>query len=722
MIEKFDIAGYARISVDEESDRDNNTSIENQKSIISDYVKRHFPGSSLTFYEDRDRSGYTFEEREGYQKMRPKLLSNQYDILIVKDFSRFSRRNSKGLVELEDLKDAGVRIISIGDSIDYPTYDDWTAIQFRFLVNEMPVTDASKKVKSVINRRQADGKWICALPYGYVFINKKNMTYKVEESEAEVVREIFKLYIDGLGYKKIAEYLTDKKVPTPRMSERARKEAAGDEYKYKVKTNWSIPTIQGILQNDFYIGTLRQGKYTRKKINGKDIKKDVSEHKVFPNAHEAIVDEKTFLLAQQMLKTRTKSHYRGTKKYDNFYSGIMECGDCGAPMFPMSRKNMKEAYRCGEYHKHGAKACSSHHIRVETLNELVKFYLIQVRDDSAEMLKRIQKNIDNESESLKENQNTVEILEKELNDAKEEKKILTRQRTRELMRNPEKEDSINETYDDLIGECDVRIEGLENQIALTANKQNAIIEVNRLAKVAIDIFTEIIEKDKFDKRDLAILIDRIYVYENHIKVKLNTDIECILKSATLPDIDKAANFNSGIIDSLKTVIVQSAVHQKDKVYDVNVISNGDPLEIYTDSNGEVIFKKYSPIGELGPYTKQYVEVLNRSTGLPALICDRDHIIAVAGIPRKEVLEKRISPMVESYMEKRQNYISSESKDEFTACEGAERKVAVLCPIVGAGDVMGAVMVLANASDSAPNQTEIKLVQVAAGFLGKQMEE
>lgn len=115
------------------------------KAIITDFVKRKFPDSTLEFYEDRDRSGYTFEQREGYQELRKKMLRMEYDILIVKDFSRFSRRNSKGLVELEDLRDAGMRIISIGDNIDYPTYDDWTAIQFRFLINEMPVTDTSKK-------------------------------------------------------------------------------------------------------------------------------------------------------------------------------------------------------------------------------------------------------------------------------------------------------------------------------------------------------------------------------------------------------------------------------------------------------------------------------------------------------------------------------------------------------------------------------------------------
>ena len=113
MTETFDIAGYARISVDDEQDQ-KNISIENQKAIIEDYVKTHFPGSTLTFFEDRDRSGYTFEQREGYQEMRRGLMSHKYDILIIKDFSRFSRRNSRGLVELEDLRDAGVRIVTLG--------------------------------------------------------------------------------------------------------------------------------------------------------------------------------------------------------------------------------------------------------------------------------------------------------------------------------------------------------------------------------------------------------------------------------------------------------------------------------------------------------------------------------------------------------------------------------------------------------------------------------
>ncbi len=94
-----EIAGYCRISVDEELDRDN-TSIENQKKIIEEFVKAKFPTCKLSIYEDRDRSGYTFEQREGYQQLRKKLMNGDISVLIVKDFSRFSRRNSKWLVGL----------------------------------------------------------------------------------------------------------------------------------------------------------------------------------------------------------------------------------------------------------------------------------------------------------------------------------------------------------------------------------------------------------------------------------------------------------------------------------------------------------------------------------------------------------------------------------------------------------------------------------------------
>ena len=533
MLETLDIVGYCRISVDEELDRDN-VSIENQKAIIRDFVNRRFPGSSLTFYEDRDRSGYTFEQRKGYQAMRKGLVRHQYDILVVKDFSRFSRRNSRGLVELEDLRDAGVRIISIGDNIDFPNDDDWLKIQFQFLINEMPVTDTSKKVKNVIRRRQADGKWLCAAPYGYI-INKQK-EFEIVPTEADIVRKIFELYNNqDWGYKKIANYLTEQGIPTPRISEQMRKEAAGETTTRKMKAAWAIVTVQGILDNDFYIGTFRQAKYTRAKINGKDIKREEGEHIVIENHHQPIIDYRTFATTRALREKRSTANYRGVKKYDNVYSGFLFCGDCGSPMFAMSRRDIRDAYRCGEYHRRGRKACTSHHIRVDKLDELVKDYVRKVKENSAQMLDRLNADLARETEDIAETEKAAQNLTAVLEDLQAELKATKRQRVRDIMKHPEQEALLEETYDEMESDLSRRIEGIRNQIDMSADKRNTIIRVNRAAKTALEVFDDILQKPKLERQDLTLIIERITVFEDHIEVQLKADIDSILKSGTLPE-------------------------------------------------------------------------------------------------------------------------------------------------------------------------------------------
>ncbi|NCB51112.1 MAG: stage V sporulation protein T [Clostridia bacterium] len=719
MIEKFAVSGYARISVDEELDRDN-TSIENQKAIIADFVKHRFPDSTLTFYEDRDRSGYTFEQREGYQAMRRELVSHQKDILIVKDFSRFSRRNSRGLVELEDLRDAGVRIISIGDNIDFPNDDDWLKIQFQFLINEMPVTDASKKVKSVIRRRQADGKWICAAAYGYT-VNKRQ-EFEVVPEEAQIVREIFELYIEGWGYKRIANHLTDEGIPTPRMAERDRKEAAGEEYNRQVKTAWSIITIQGILDNDFYIGTLRQGKYTRKKINGKDVKRDEDEQLVFENHHEPILDYRTFATVKALRKKRTTANYRGVKINDNIYSGLLFCGDCGSPMFAMSRSDLRDAYRCGAYHRRGLKGCTSHHVRVDKLDELMRDYVRKVKESSAAMLDRLNADLSNEAEDVKETEQSAENLAEVLAELQEELKATKRQRIRDIMKHPEQEALLEETYDELETDLARRMEGLQNQIGLTAERRNTIIKVNRIAKTALEVFDDILRKEKLERADLELIVDKIIIFEDHIEVKLRADIDSIIKCGVLPDAEDAVNFKEGTEDIPQTTLVQSAEKRPDKVFRVNVISDGDPLEIFTDKDGEVIFKKYSPIGELSDFAAQICDSLHKSTDGIVAVCDRDTVIAVAGGAKRELFEKRISPELESIMESRRVYRQETGGSAIPVTDGDSGYcLAVAAPVISEGDVMGCV-IFASTKNSIPlGDVEYKLAQTVSAFLGKQME-
>ncbi|MDE6934513.1 MAG: recombinase family protein [Oscillospiraceae bacterium] len=721
MIERFDIAGYCRISVDEELDRDN-TSIENQKAILSDFVKHRFPDSALTFYEDRDRSGYTFEQREGYQAMRRELMGHQKDILIVKDFSRFSRRNSRGLVELEDLRDAGVRIISIGDGIDFPNDDDWLKIQFQFLINEMPVTDTSKKVKSVIKRRQQDGKWICAAPYGYI-VNKRQ-EFEVVPTEAEIVREIFRLYIDGWGYKKIANHLTDQGVPTPRMAERDRKEAAGEESRRPVKPAWAIVTVQGIIDNDFYIGTLRQGKYTRKKINGKDVRRDELDHIVLERHHQAIIDYRTFATARALRESRSTAHYRGQKKYDNVYSGFLECGDCGSPMFAMSRRDIKDAYRCGEYHKRGLKACTSHHIRVDKLDEMLKIYVQKVKDNSAAMLDRLNADLEKEAEDVAETEQSAANLEAVLADLQEELKATKRQRIRDIMKHPEREETLEETYDELEGDLLRRMEGIQNQIAMTVDKRNTIIQVNRAAKTAMEVFDDILAKPKLDRNDLQLIIEKIRVYEDHIEVLLQADVDSILRSGTLPEekLEAVAAMAPVSDRPYEIQITQESDRRRSKIFTVKVISEGDPLEIYTSRDGEVIFKKYSLMGGLDDFAAQFCETLSKSCGAITAVTDRDSIIAVAGGGKRELLGKRISPQLEQIMEDRRIYQhAGDERRIFVTETGDKYCAAVAAPIISEGDVLGLVLFVEDGEPQVTGETEYKLAQTIAAFLGKHME-
>ena len=716
MTETFDIAGYARISVDDEQEQ-KNISIENQKAIIEDYVKNHFPGSTLTFFEDRDRSGYTFEQREGYREMRRGLMRHKYDILIVKDFSRFSRRNSRGLVELEDLRDAGVRIISIGDNIDFPNDDDWLKIQFQFLINEMPVTDTSKKVRSVVKRRQEEGRWLCAAPYGYIL--NKQQVFEVVPTEAEVIRTIFKLYLDGWGYKKIANYLTDNNVPTPRMSECERRAAAGEPVRRKTKAAWAIVTVQGILDNDFYIGTLRQGKFTRVKINGTDRKLDESEHRVFEHHHQEIIDYRTFATVRSLRESRSTNNYRGVKVNDNVYSGLLVCGDCGSPMFAMSRSDLAPAYTCGTYHRRGRKGCTSHHIRVETLDALVKDYVRKVRDNSSTMLERLNADLEKEQTDIAETKRTEENLEALLLDKQEELKATKRQRIRDMMKHPEQEALLDETYDELEAELTQRIAGIQHQIEFASDKRNTIIRINRVAKTAMDVFHDILEKPSLDRNDLNLMIEKILVFEDHIEVRLKADIDSLLKTGALPE--DAVNFNFGT-ENIENTLIQSSKNHEDKVFRVSVISSGDPLEIYTEKDGEVIFKKYSPMGDLGEFAGQICEAIGKNTGYIAAVCDRDAIIAVHGVQKRELLDKRCSQELEQLMELRRSYRYQDGDLPVRPTDASDRyRVGAAAPIVTEGDLMGCVLLLSEDGAPALGEAEQRLVQTVAGFLGRQME-
>lgn len=734
MLDQYRIAAYTRISVDVELDRDN-TSIENQKAIIADYCRIHFPSSTVDYYEDRDRSGYTFEQRpDYYERLRPQLLAGKYDVLIVKDLSRFSRRTGKGLAEFEDLAEQGIRLIAIGDGVDYyPEHtDDWMKIKLYFFVNEMPVTDASRKVSDVIASRQMRGEWICSVPYGYVITNTRRMTVEVDEPAAEVVRTVFRRYLDGWGYKKIANSLTDAHIPTPRMRERARREAEGEEYKGKVRGQWSIATVSEMLKDDFYIGTLRERKYHRRKINGADAVLDESEHIIFEKHHPAIIDDRTFAETREQLALRTRSHYRGIKKYDNAYSGLLFCGDCGSPLFALSRKNQPEAYNCGTYHVRGRAGCTSHHVRADFLDGVLKEYVRKVRDNSTAMLRVLEEKLRCEPQAAESGRSAAETLREQIRRAEEELRALAREKVRDMARHRSGAEIIEETYDALIEEAQHNVEGLRNQLTLVADTTNTIVRVNRIARTVLELFDEILEKDRLDRRDLHLIVERILIYSDHIDVRLKADVDELLRTGTVGNTaaEDAVNFkwdtenNENAADAYALTAVQSSRKRPDQVFRVHVVSGGDPLEIFTDREGEVIFKKYSPIGELAAFAAQYAETLHKTCGMAVVICDRDAVIASAGISKKEYNDRKLSPELEKIMEGRSLY-TADGREDVPVVEGNACLVSCAMPILTEGDVTGCVAsVFSRAGEISQMmnaELESKLIQTAAGFLGRQLE-
>ena len=152
------------------------------------------------------------------------------------------------------------------------------------------------------------------------------------------------------------------------------------------------------------------------------------------------------------------------------------------------------------------------------------------------------------------------------------------------------------------------------------------------------------------------------------------------------------------------------------------IREGDPLEIYTSRDGEVIFKKYSLMGGLHDFAAQFCETLSKSCGATTAVTDRDSVIAVAGSGKRELLGKRISPQLEQIMEDRKIYQhSGDERRTFVTDAGDKYAVAVAAPIISEGDVLGLVLFVEDGEPQVTGETEYKLAQTIAAFLGKHME-
>ena len=170
------------------------------------------------------------------------------------------------------------------------------------------------------------------------------------------------------------------------------------------------------------------------------------------------------------------------------------------------------------------------------------------------------------------------------------------------------------------------------------------------------------------------------------------------------------------IDDLGRVVIPKEIRRTMR------IREGDPLEIYTSREGEVIFKKYSLLGSLEEFAAQFCDTLSHNTDFTVAVTDRDAVIAAAGSGRRELLGKPLEPAMGQLMEQRKSYRFRAGDTPLRPAESAERyRLGVAAPIISEGDLLGCVMLLMNENDAALGESEQKLAQTVAGFLGRQME-
>ncbi len=172
------------------------------------------------------------------------------------------------------------------------------------------------------------------------------------------------------------------------------------------------------------------------------------------------------------------------------------------------------------------------------------------------------------------------------------------------------------------------------------------------------------------------------------------------------------------IDDLGRVVIPKEIRRTLR------IREGDPLEIFTGNDGEVIFKKYSPIGELADFTNEYAEVLYKNCGLPIIITDRDHVVSAAGVQKREYIERRISTSLENIIEGRKSFCRDKNtQEDISPIEGIDRSAGLIYTIISAGDATGAVIMLDSEDEKTfPDEAQVKLVRTASMFLGKESGE
>lgn len=547
------VVAYLRLS--REDGNDESTSISNQRRILLEYAEKNNIKIEK-FYIDDGESGFSFSNRPAFNELKDDLNANKVDVILVKDLSRLGRNSGHMLTFVENLQKDGKRLIAVGDNYDSDDENASDMLNINSWLGERYLKEISRKVKDSIRAMQKEGKFISCVPYGYVIDPIVKGQYHVDPIAAMYVKRIFNMYIDGMGTKRIALTLTEEGVPTYGILTKQRLESMGKIYRGTVSNIWHDNTIQNILKNTFYIGTLTLGKTRRRSIRGKKVKLDKEEHLIFKNAHEPIIDKTTFNIVQEIMADRSVNAYRGKKADRNSpYSGVLICADCGKKLTPTTSSG-KTRYICNTYNKRGVKFCKSHSILEENITEALVSFLEYCRENLDKTIDDFDNIIREEYKKRGGNAASITRVEKTLDDAKAALKYIMEKKMVESIANPSMAELISDTYDMMQKEKLNEIKSLETQ--LNDLVDNTIDEINIKDNLltARNIFDHIIATKTLTKKQIATIIKHIVVYEDQ-------GLDIVLKGDLYKSCSRQIIYKKGLENRLFEALIDYMFEHKD---------------------------------------------------------------------------------------------------------------------------------------------------------------
>ena len=358
---------------------DDSNSVVNQGRLLNDYYTQHIDEfESSEQYIDDGCTG-TDTDRADFQRLLADIYSKKINCVIVKDLSRLSRNYTDAGTLIENLfVQMNVRFISLAEGVDsYQNPDSVSNIivPITNVMNDQYCYQTSKKIRQVFDYKKRNGEFIGSYaPYGYIKDPQDNHALLVDPEAAEVVKQIFSMFVSGMTDRAIVNHLNDHGVMCPSLY----KQSQGLKYHCpngQAKPMWSTITVSNMLKNPVYVGDMAQG---RNRVKSYKIHKiePVPEEEwiVVQNTHEPIIDRETFAKAKDLLKRDTRTSPKQTQLY--LFSGFLRCADCGRAMSRIASKGIYVYYQCGTYKSLSKKACTMHSIKSTKL-EAATLYAIR---------------------------------------------------------------------------------------------------------------------------------------------------------------------------------------------------------------------------------------------------------------------------------------------------------------------------------------------------------